>query len=164
MGRKNDPNWRCGNTFTEEELNPDRPHNYRKTHNGESPIGNIGKIMKEMKETDPEGYAKMREENNKKISEKKSMRRRIKEILESTISLSEEERGGMLEEFKKTSKITVEDAILYAQITKAIKDKDTVAAAFVRDTSGQKPKDEVEHNVSIDNLLKNNGILEEEED
>ena len=51
-------------------------------------------------------------------------------------------------------KIKYDEAMIIAQIIKAIKG-DTSAATFVRDTSGQKPKDEVvqDQNVTIDSLV-----------
>lgn len=164
MGKNNDPNWRCGNTFTEEELNPDRPHDYRKTHGGKSPIGNIHEIMREKREKDPEGYAESIRKGKEKEIKTKSMQRRAKEILNTVITLTEEEKEVFLNGLNREGELTLQDAIIYAQATKAVKEKDTAAAIFVRDTSGQKPKDVVESNISIDKLLKNNGVLEEEED
>lgn len=160
---KSDPRYKQGNLFTEEELNPNRPHNYRKTHNGESPIGNIHKILMEKKEKDPEGYEEMKRKQYEKCSRTQSMKRTAKQLLGTSIHLSDAERENLLESFKDKEYVTVEEAILLGQITKAYAERDTAAAAFVRDTSGQKPKDEVETTVSIDNLLKNNGILEEED-
>ena len=53
-------------------------------------------------------------------------------------------------------KVTVGGAILLAQIHKAIYSKDTKAAEFVRDTAGEKPKDDVNMNgnISYINLIK----------
>lgn len=53
-------------------------------------------------------------------------------------------------------KITVGGAVLLAQIHKAIYSKDTKAAEFVRDTAGEKPKDNVNMNgnISYINLMK----------
>ena len=92
------------------------------------------------------------------------MQKRAKEILSTVIKLTEEEKEVFLEDLKNTGELTLQDAIIYAQATKAVKERDTAAAVFVRDTSGQKPKDVVEQSVSIDSLLKNNGILDEEEE
>ena len=164
MSKKNDPNYRDGRTFTEEELNPNRPHEYRKTHGGKSPIGNIHEIMKEKREKDPEGYAESIRRGKEKEIKTKSMQRRAKEILNTIITLTEEEKEVFLNGLNKEGELTLQDAIIYAQATKAVKEKDTAAAIFVRDTSGQKPKDVVEQSVSIDSLLKNNGILDEEEE
>lgn len=164
MGKKNDPKWRDARTFTEEELNPNRPHEYRKAHSGVSPVGRIQEIKREMRERDPEGYAEMERKRAEKSGKTQSMQYRAKEILNTVIRLTEEEKEVFLEGLKDSGELTLQDAILYSQATKAVKEKDTAAAVFVRDTSGQKPKDVVENTVSIDNLLKNNGILEEEED
>jgi hypothetical protein len=164
MPKHNDPNYRDARTFTEEELNPNRPHEYRKTHDGVSPVGRIHEIMKEKREKDPEGYKESIRKGKEKELKTKSMQRRAKDILNTVIKLTDEEKEVFLNGLKTEGELTLQDAILYAQATKAVKEKDTAAAVFVRDTSGQKPKDIVENTVSIDNLLKNNGILEEEED
>ncbi len=163
MGRKNDPNWRVGNTFTEEELNPNRPHEYRRTHNGESPIGNIHKINAEKKAADPEAYAEKMRLAKEKEKKTKSMKKRAQEILAMTIKLSDEEKQIFLKGLELEGEITVQDAILYGQVSEAVKTRNTAAAAFVRDTSGQKPKDEVECSVSVDNILKNGGVFEDED-
>lgn len=164
MGKNNDPNWRVGNTFTEEELNPNRPHKYRETHGGKSPIGNIRAILEEKKLNDPDGYQEMLRRKNEKASRTQSMKAAAKRLLETSIQLSEEERENLLNDFKNKEFVTVQEAIILGQITKAYVEKDTPAAIFLRDTSGQKPKDEVEHSVSIDNILKNAGVLDEEDD
>ena len=164
MSKKNDPNYRDARTFTEEELNPNRPHEYRKTHGGVSPVGRIHEIMKEKREQDPEWYKESIRKGKEKELKVKAMQKRAREILSTVIKLTEEEKEVFLEDLKNTGELTLQDAILYAQATKAVKERDTAATVFVRDTSGQKPKDVVENTVSIDNLLKNNGILEEEED
>ncbi len=164
MSKKNDPNYIDARDYPEEKLNPNRPHEYRKTHNGISPVGRIQEIKREMKEKDPERYAEMERKRAEKSAQTHSMKKRAKDLLSTVINLSPTEREVLMEAFRHNEKVTVEEAILMSQITKAYVDRDTAAAAFVRDTSGQKPKDEVDHNVSIDNLLKNNGILEEEED
>lgn len=163
MSKKNDPNYIDARDYPEDKLNPNRPHDYRKKY-GVSPVGQIAEINRRLKEENPEAYKEMASERTRKRNKTVSMQKRAKEILNTVITLTEEEREVFLSEYKKTGEITLQDAILYAQATKAIQEKDTAAAVFVRDTSGQKPKDIVENTVSIDNLLKNNGILEEEED
>lgn len=163
MSKKNDPNYIDARDYPEDKLNPNRPHDYRKKY-GVSPVGQIAEINRRLKEENPEAYKEMASERTRKRNKTVSMQKRAKEILNTVITLTEEEREVFLSEYKKTGEITLQDAILYAQATKAIQEKDTAAAVFVRDTSGQKPKDIVESNISIDNLLKNNGILEEEED
>ena len=163
MSKKNDPNYIDAREFPEEKLNPNRPHEYRKKY-GVSPVGQIGEINRRRREEDPEGFAKMASERTRKRNQTVSMQKRAKEILNTVIKLTEEEREVFLSEYKQNGEITLQDAIIYAQATKAIQERDTAAATFVRDTSGQKPKDVVENNVSIDSLLKNNGILDEEEE
>ena len=165
MSKARDPNYKQGNHFTEEELNPNRPHDYRKTHNGKSPIGNIHNILAEKKKNDPQGYEEMKKKQYEKCAKTHSMKAMAKKLLSTTINLTEQERAGLLDQLRKEENITIEEAILMAQITKAVLEKDTTAAAFVRDTSGQKPKEEVEvKGITIDSLLKNNGIFEPEED
>lgn len=82
---------------------------------------------------------------------KKAMRERLEIILEMPI------KNGKLadiEEIKsfaalKGKNITVEDAMMIAQIQKALKG-DTVAAAFVRDTAGQNPTVKIENDVDME--------------
>lgn len=49
----------------------------------------------------------------------------------------------------KGKNITVQDAVMLAQIQKALKG-DTTAAAFLRDTAGEKPTEKLQHSGSID--------------
>ena len=163
MSKKNNPNYIDAREFPEEKLNPNRPHEYRKKH-GVSPAGQIHEIRRRMKEEDPEAYKAMCKKNGENRAKTISMQKRAKEILNMVITLSESEKEVFLDGLKNSEEITVQDAILYAQASKAISDKDTAAAVFVRDTSGQKPKDVIENTVSVDTLLKNNGILDEEEE
>lgn len=160
MSKERDPKYKQGNEFSEEELNPNRPHDYR-NKTGKSPVGNIGDIWKNKTQEEKQ---KIIEKRTATLKQKNEMKRRAKEILEMTIELSEEEKEGFLKGLQTDGKISVQDAILYAQATKAIKDKDTSSAIFIRDTSGQKPKDEVEHTVNIDKLLKDAGAFDDEED
>lgn len=82
---------------------------------------------------------------------KKAMRERLEIILEMPI------KNGKLadiEEIKsfaslKGKNITVEDAMMIAQIQKALKG-DTVAATFVRDTAGQNPTVKIENDVDME--------------
>lgn len=59
----------------------------------------------------------------------------------------------------KGKNITVEDAILIAQIQRAMKG-DLLAATFIRDTSGNKPEDALRVNGSINNPFE--GLTTEE--
>ena len=161
----NNRDWhRDGRTFTEEELNPNRPHEYRKTHNGVSPIGNIHNTMEEIKKNDPERYQAILEKRKKTTEENKAMQKRAKEIMEMAFKLSPEEQNNFIEQLKTSGQMTVQDAVLYSAASKAIRDGDIQAATFVRDTSGNKPKEEVEHSMSIDEILKNGGVFDPEDD
>jgi hypothetical protein len=73
---------------------------------------------------------------------KKAMRERLEVLLELPLK---EGRSADLDSIKnfaalKGKNITVQDAMMLAQIQKALKG-DTTAAAFVRDTVGEKPGD-----------------------
>lgn len=163
MSKKNDPNYIDAREFPEEKLNPNRPHEYRKYH-GVSPVGQIHEIRRRMKEEDPEAYKAMCKKNGENRAKTISMQKRAKEILNMTIRLSEKEQEEFLDGLKTSGEITVQDAMLFGQISKSIKYQATDATTFMRDTSGEKPKNVVENNVTFDTLLKNNGILEDEED
>lgn len=60
----------------------------------------------------------------------------------------------------KGKNITVEDAMMIAQIAKALKG-DTTAATFVRDTAGQKPRDSVEVTGALPVIFEGEENLEE---
>ena len=60
----------------------------------------------------------------------------------------------------KGKNISVQDAILIAQIQKAMKG-DTRAAEYVRDTIGQKPTDSVDMNMNMPVLFEGEDALEE---
>jgi hypothetical protein len=60
----------------------------------------------------------------------------------------------------KGKNITVQEAIMLAQIQKAMKG-DTRAAEFVRDSSGNKPKDDVSMNVNLPVFFEGEDELEE---
>ena len=75
---------------------------------------------------------------------KKAMRERLEVLLELPIKSG---KRADLESIKnltalKGANITVEDAVMLAQIQKALKG-DTAAAVFVRDTVGEKPGDAI---------------------
>lgn len=78
--------------------------------------------------------------------EKKKMRERINDILQMTL------REGLDQDFSnladaENKNLTVGDRILLAAIKKAI-EGDLAAMTFIRDTSGQKPKDEKDVTIS----------------
>lgn len=84
--------------------------------------------------------------------ERKAMRERLEILLDMPIKSG---KGVNIEDIKnfaalKGKNITVQDAMMIAQIQKALKG-DTTAAIFVRDTSGNKPVEthEVDMNVPV---------------
>lgn len=83
--------------------------------------------------------------------EKKAMRERLEILLSMPLKSG---RSADVDEIKnfaalKGKNITVEDAMLIAQIQKALKG-DTTAAAFVRDTAGQNPTTKVEADIDME--------------
>lgn len=82
---------------------------------------------------------------------KKAMRERLEILLELPMRAG---KGADLQAIKnfaalKGKNITVQDAMMIAQIQKALKG-DTNAAAFVRDTAGENPSVKVEADVDMD--------------
>lgn len=94
---------------------------------------------------------------------KKAMRERLEILLELPMK---DGRSLDIEKLKnfaalKGKNITVQDALMIAQIQKALKG-DTTAAAFVRDTAGQNPTTKVEADVDMDlNITVDYGADEE---
>ena len=83
---------------------------------------------------------------------KKAMRERLEILLELPMK---DGKGADIEKIKnfaalKGKNITVQDAMMIAQIQKALKG-DTTAAAFVRDTAGQKPTDGIVLSGAVNN-------------
>ena len=80
----------------------------------------------------------------------------MKDTLKTLLSMSlKEQRSTDIEKIKsiaalKGKNITVQEAIMLAQIQKAMKG-DTRAAEFIRDSSGNKLKESVEMNASFNN-------------
>lgn len=82
---------------------------------------------------------------------KKAMKERLEILLELNLKPG---RGADVESIKnfaelKGKNITVQDAMMIAQIQKALKG-DTNAAVFVRDTAGQNPTQKIETDVDMD--------------
>lgn len=82
---------------------------------------------------------------------KKAMKERLEILLEMNLKSG---RGADIETIKnfaelKGKNITVQDALMIAQIQKALKG-DTNAAVFVRDTAGQNPTQKVETEIDMD--------------
>ena len=82
---------------------------------------------------------------------KKAMKERLEILLDMPMKPG---KGNDIESIKnfaaiKGKNITVQDAMIIAQIQKALKG-DTNAAAFVRDTAGQNPTQKIEQEVDLD--------------
>ena len=82
---------------------------------------------------------------------KKAMKERLEILLEMNVKSG---RGADIESIQnfaalKGKNITVQDALMIAQIQKALKG-DTNAAVFVRDTAGQNPTQKIEADVDMD--------------
>ena len=82
---------------------------------------------------------------------KKAMRDRLEILLDLPMKSG---KGADIESIKnfaalKGKNITVQDAMMIAQIQKALKG-DTTAAAFIRDTAGDKPSDKMSITGSVD--------------
>lgn len=93
---------------------------------------------------------------------KKAMRDRLEILLTMPIKSG---KGADIEAIKnfaalKGKNITVQDAVMIAQIQKALKG-DTNAAAFVRDTAGQKPTDSMDMQVNVPVLFEGEDDLED---
>ena len=82
---------------------------------------------------------------------KKAMRERLEILLELPMKAGREADIETIKNFAalKGKNITVQDAMMIAQIQKALKG-DTTAAAFVRDTAGQNPATKIEADVDMD--------------
>lgn len=97
---------------------------------------------------------------------KKAMRERLEILLELPMRSG---KGADIEGIKnfaalKGKNITVQDAMMIAQIQKALRG-DTTAAAFVRDTAGENPAVKVEADVDMDlNITIDYGDDDEGED
>lgn len=82
---------------------------------------------------------------------KKAMKERLEVLLDMTMKSG---KGTDIESIKnfaalKGKNITVQDAMMIAQIQKALKG-DTNAATFVRDTAGQNPTQKIETDIDMD--------------
>lgn len=82
---------------------------------------------------------------------KKAMRERLEILLDLPLKRGKAMELEEIQNFAslKGKNITVQDAMMIAQITKALKG-DTVAAAFVRDTAGENPSVKVETDVDME--------------
>ena len=103
-----------------------------------------------------------RQERAKKMGIASGRARREKKAMKDTLAtlLSMPLKDGMADDIEgiqsiaslNGKNITVQEAIMLAQIKKAVKG-DTRAAEFVRDSSGNKPKEGVEISCEINNPL-----------
>ncbi len=82
---------------------------------------------------------------------KKAMRERLEILLDLPMKNGKEYDVEQLKSWAalKGKNITVQDALMIAQIQKALRG-DTFAATFVRDTAGQNPSTKVEADVDMD--------------
>lgn len=82
---------------------------------------------------------------------KKAMRERLEIILEMPLKSGKSADIESIKNFAalKGKNITVQDAMMIAQIQKALKG-DTNAAAFVRDTAGENPSTRIEADLDMD--------------
>lgn len=82
---------------------------------------------------------------------KKAMRERLEILLDLPLKSGKEYDIESIKNFAalKGKNITVQDAMMIAQIQKALKG-DTTAAAFVRDTAGENPSVKVDAEVDMD--------------
>lgn len=82
---------------------------------------------------------------------KKAMRERLEILLDMKLKSGKGIDIESIQSFAelKGKNITVQDALMIAQIQKALKG-DTNAAAFVRDTAGQNPTQKIETDIDLD--------------
>lgn len=101
-----------------------------------------------------------------KSIETRRRKRQMKDALETLMSMplksateADLEQIRSMQELKGAN-ITVGEAIALAQVQKALKG-DTTAATFVRDTSGQKPKEELDVSGAIPVVISGGDELED---
>lgn len=82
---------------------------------------------------------------------KKAMKERLEILLDMPLKKGKEADIESIRSFAalKGKNITVQEAMLIAQIQKALKG-DTTAAAFIRDTAGENPTQKVEAELDMD--------------
>ncbi len=87
--------------------------------------------------------------------EKRNMQETLKLLLNLTMNDGEATKPEDIKSLAdvKGANLTVDQAILLAQIKKAIKG-DTQSASFIRDTSGNNPTNKVEHSGSVPVVIK----------
>lgn len=108
--------------------------------------------LKEWRENaSEEEKARAIEKSRETRAKNKKMRDVAKTLLDMPVGSKFALKQGLMD-----AKMTVQEVMLWSQIRKAVEDEDTSAFIAVRDTSGNKPKDEieVEGSLSIEKLLK----------
>lgn len=82
-----------------------------------------------------------------KTQRRKKYRQLVKEMGQRNISLKDialgEKEKGFLQLIKDTE-LTMDEVLVLQQYSKAIVDRDTKAAEFIRDTAGEKPSTQIE--------------------
>lgn len=82
-----------------------------------------------------------------KTQKRKKYRQLVKEMGQRNITLKDialgEKEKGFLEMVKETE-LTMDEVMILQQYSKAIVDRDTKAAEFLRDTAGEKPSTQIE--------------------
>jgi len=88
-----------------------------------------------------------------KTVEKRRLRRALRTLLDLNVEPSEIfDNPSRLSKFMTSERLTIADMVALGQIDKAVFQQDTRAAEYVRDTVGEKPRDEV---VSYESGLSN---------
>lgn len=82
-----------------------------------------------------------------KTQKRKKYRQLVKEMGQRNITLKDialgEKEKGFLEMIKETE-LTMDEVMILQQYSKAIVDRDTKAAEFLRDTAGEKPSTQID--------------------
>lgn len=82
-----------------------------------------------------------------KTQKRKKYRQLVKEMGQRNITLKDialgEKEKGFLEMIKETQ-LTMDEVMILQQYSKAIVDRDTKAAEFLRDTAGEKPSTQID--------------------
>ena len=121
---------------------------------------------KQFKDMTKEELAECGRIGAKKSTETRRRKRQMKDALETLMNMplksateADLEQIRSMQELKGAN-ITVGEAIALAQVQKALKG-DTTAAQFIRDTSGQKPKDELDITGSVPVVISGEASLED---
>lgn len=92
-----------------------------------------------------------------KTQKRKKYRQLVKEMGQRNITLKDialgEKEKGFLEMIKETE-LTMDEVMILQQYSKAIVDRDTKAAEFLRDTAGEKPSTQIDLSENDNGLSK----------